>query len=74
MSGLTCTEPDRKVCPRLCQSHCNAREELMARAERLVQFAALEGQVLTIEQVPLQPLAMGHYETVVHVRRARGKS
>lgn len=33
--------------------------------------AKRDGLVLTIEQVPLQPLAMGHYETVVSVRPKR---
>lgn len=40
--------------------------------ENIVADAAAEGLVLTVEQVPLQPLAMGHYQTVVSVRRARG--
>lgn len=39
--------------------------ELVAAAERT-------GLVITIEQRPLQPLAMGHHETVVSVRPARG--
>ena len=37
---------------------------LIAEAERL-------GLVLTIEQRPLQPLAMGHHETVAAVRPKR---
>lgn len=37
----------------------------------LVQIADMRGLVLTIEQRPLLPLAMGHYETVVEVRAAR---
>jgi hypothetical protein len=41
-------------------------------AEMLVQAAAAQGEVLTIDQEPLQPLAMGHYRTVVSVRKARG--
>lgn len=42
-------------------------------AQRLVQEAERLGVVLTVEQVPLQPLAMGHYKTVVGVRPARSK-
>ena len=43
-------------------------------AQRLVQEAERLGVVLTVEQVPLKPLAMGHYETVVGVRPARSKA
>lgn len=31
------------------------------------------GYVLTVEQAPLRPLAMGHYETLCSVRPARGR-
>lgn len=41
-----------------------AAEALIAEAKRL-------GLVVTIEQRPLQPLAMGHYATVAAVRPAR---
>lgn len=41
-----------------------AAQRLIAEAERL-------GVVLTVEQVPLKPLAMGHYETIVSVQPAR---
>lgn len=44
-----------------------AARALVARAERL-------GMVLTVEQRPRQPLAMGNYETVVSVRPARVQS
>jgi hypothetical protein len=40
-------------------------------AQRLVQEAERLGVVLTIEQVPLQPLAMGHYTTVVSAQPKR---
>jgi hypothetical protein len=40
-------------------------------ANGLVSLAADMGLVLTIEQRPIQPLAMGNYETVVSVRPAR---
>lgn len=43
-------------------------------ARVLVDSARQAGYVLTIEQRPLQPLAMGNYETVVGVRPARGRS
>ena len=42
-------------------------------AQRLVQEAERLGVLLTVEQVPLQPLAMGHHKTVVGVRPARSK-
>ena len=41
---------------------------IKAEAEKLVKVAALYGVVLTIEQKPRAPLAMGNYETVVAVR------
>ena len=43
-------------------------------AETLIAEATRLGLVVTIEQRPLQPLAMGHYETVASVRPAREKS
>lgn len=50
-------------------------QEKLARfqrhAQQLVEFAERAGLVLTIERRPLQPLAMGHAETVVDVRPAR---
>jgi hypothetical protein len=47
-----------------------ARVIIMA-AESIVRHAAEAGFVVTIEQVPLTPLAMGHYATMVSVRRVR---
>jgi hypothetical protein len=41
-------------------------------AEALIAEAARLGLVVTIEQRPLQPLAMGHFETVAAVRPERG--
>lgn len=38
------------------------------QARRLVADAASHSVVVTISQKPLQPLAMGHYETVVETR------
>lgn len=43
-------------------------------AKRLLAIAAREHQIVTIEQVPLKPLAMGNYETVVSVRLVRYKA
>jgi hypothetical protein len=45
--------------------------QLQAAAQRLVDRAWALGLVLTVEQRPLQPLAMGYHETVVSVREAR---
>lgn len=45
--------------------------QLMQAAGDLVRAAARLGLVLTIEQRPLRPFAMGHYTTTVHVRKAR---
>lgn len=46
-------------------------EDIRAKAQLLLADATLAGVVLTIEQRPLKPLAMGHYETIIAVRRAR---
>jgi hypothetical protein len=46
------------------------RMHLQAMAGALVKAAERQGEVLTIEQRPLKPLAMGHHETVVTVRPA----
>lgn len=46
-------------------------ESIRISAELLVHRAAVYGVVLTIEQKPLTPLAMGHYETTVSVRPDR---
>ncbi len=46
-------------------------DALRASAQWLVDRAAALGLVLTVEQFPLVPLAMGHHETVVSVRPAR---
>lgn len=47
-------------------------EAMASTLRALVAIAAGSGLVISIEQRPLQPLAMGHYESVVSVRRARG--
>lgn len=44
---------------------------IRSAAELLVNEAASQGLVLTIEQRPLLPLAMGHYTTEVSVRQGR---
>ena len=48
--------------------------ELLGAARALVRRARQLRLVLTIEQVPLHPLAMGNYETLVGVRVARIKA
>lgn len=50
----------------------HSRQMIERDAQRLVLTAERLGLVLTVEQRPLQPLAMGHYENVVSVRPARG--
>ena len=52
----------------------NTIADVEKAAQRLVQEAERLGVVLTIEQVPLKPLAMGHYETVVGVRPERNRA
>jgi hypothetical protein len=49
----------------------HAPDYIKQKALALAYEAAQWGIVLTIEQVPLQPLAMRNYETVVSVRRFR---
>lgn len=39
--------------------------------EYIVNFAAAVGFVVTVSQKPLEPLAMGRYESVVEIRKAR---
>lgn len=72
----TCTRPGCSPATG-CQGHAmreRAPGYIEDQAAALVAEAARFGLVLTIEQVPLQPLAMGHYETRVSVRPARGKA
>lgn len=38
-----------------------------------VDNAQAAGYVITVEQVPLQPLAQGHYRTVVNIRDSRAE-
>lgn len=45
---------------------------LTNQAEDLINLADAAGFVVTIEQKPSMPLAMGNYETVANVRPARG--
>lgn len=47
-------------------------QAIATAARDLVAYAKHHGLVLSIEQRPLLPLAMGHHETVVSVRPARG--
>jgi len=48
--------------------------EFERRARWLVDRARDSGVILSIEQRPLTPLAMGHFETVVSARPARALS
>lgn len=48
--------------------------DLRARAEALACAAKLQGLVVTMEQRPLVPLAMGHFETVITVRTSRERA
>lgn len=56
----------------LFQAPGDAGLDVTSAAGALVQTAAAQKLVLTIEQRSLQPLAMDNYETVVTVRSARG--
>lgn len=47
---------------------------LLERAYDLIDEARDAGQVLTIDLVPLKPLAMGHYEMVADLRPARERA
>jgi len=46
-------------------------QQVHEAASELIRVAAERGLVLTIEQEPLQPFAMGHYAHRVTVRKAR---
>ena len=46
-------------------------EAYRGRIQDGVNDALNAGIVVTVEQVPLRPLTMGHYATVVHVRDER---
>lgn len=46
--------------------------EIQVAAETLIARAKASGVVLTVEQIPQLPLAMGHHLTVASVRPARG--
>lgn len=43
-------------------------EIAMQRARELVEASKLYGVIVTIEQVPVEPLAMGRYESRITVR------
>lgn len=74
MKLLTEAEFNEMIAAKL---QCEDRAKVLAQlstedlARIVVQEAAPRGEVLTIEQRPLKPLAMGHYETVISVRPAR---
>lgn len=44
---------------------------VLTEASALLDYCSRVGVVLTIEQVPLQPLSMGNYVSRVSVRKAR---
>lgn len=48
------------------------RDQIAQEAAAMVAKAAAVGVVITIEQEPRKPLAMGNHESVVSVRDARG--
>ncbi|WOB06545.1 hypothetical protein [Piscinibacter gummiphilus] len=49
----------------------NGTADIRLAADLLVKQAERQGKVLTIEQRPRLPLAMGNYDTVASVRPAR---
>lgn len=50
------------------------QEYFQRLAQDVVDAASNQGFVITVEQVPLYPLAMGHYQSKVSVRPARKRS
>lgn len=50
----------------------NEVDRIRVEAAGLVRRAERSGVVLTVEQVSREPLAMGHYATIVSTRLARG--
>jgi hypothetical protein len=63
--------PDNDTCADLTEGE-RVKNNLLAITRSLVRICEAEGLVLTVEQRPLQPLAMGHYATEVTLRQARG--
>lgn len=54
-----------------CQGHAwreRAAAYYLKAVEDLLADAAVDGIIITVEQRPLQPLAMGNHETVVSTR------
>lgn len=47
------------------------QEMIKLMIEQAVKAAGEAGFIITVTQKPLQPLAMGNYESVVEVRQAR---
>ena len=63
---------DREIADLVCNTAALVNEsDIKAAADALVLRAAALGLVLTVEQVPLLPLAMGNHRTTVSVRCAR---
>lgn len=74
----TCRQPDGSLpmfAPLLVEDPMTEEAvsmlEMKWAFEALVKDAQDQGMVVTVEQVPLPPLAMGRYSTVVSVRKAR---
>ncbi len=47
-----------------------AAEAVRSSIQNAVDAATAAGMIVTVSQVPLQPFAMGHHETIVEVRPA----
>lgn len=58
--------------PRYTGEGLSIEQILTNKAQDLINLARAAGFVVTIEQMPLKPLAMGNHETVASVRPARG--
>lgn len=81
--GPTICDSRDGSCPHGCtpETGCSGAEMrriapdyILEQAQRLIEEAKRHGVVLTIETEPRQPLAMGSYDMVASVRRARGET
>ena len=74
MKHLTQSEYDALMAARAERdeyARAMAATPLEVLARTLIREAARRGEVVTIEQRSLTPLAMGNYESVVTLRKAR---
>lgn len=69
--GEACLCADSMVMYRAHRKPQETPAGIRTALEALVAMAQDCGVVVTVEQVPLQPLAMGHYAHRVHCRPAR---